>query len=154
MVSRRFALRSLALGFCLALTAFGGWAVRPYLPGPPRPAAEAAPESTEDLIARLEDLRSQKREWDRRETEFRKEMWAQKAEIERQERVILSELKKREEENQHRLATLGHQTSSLARRYAARFSGTAATVAGLADRARTLVDRAEATATAEAPRSP
>ena len=118
MVSRRFALRGIALGSCLALTAFGGWAVRPYLPGPsrPGPAAEQTPETTEELIARLEDLRSQKREWDRRESEFRKEMWAQKAEIERQERALLGELKKREEENQRRLANLGHQTSSLARR--------------------------------------
>ena len=117
MVTRRVALRSLALGSCLALTAFGGWAVRPYLPGPSRPpAAEREPETTEELIARLEELRSEKREWDRRETEFRKEMWAQKHEIERQERVVLAELKKREEENQQRLANLGHQTSTLARR--------------------------------------
>src|SRR5215203_529822 len=100
VVSRRFALRGIALGFCLALTAFGGWAVRPYLPGPSRPAAaEATPETTEELIARLESLRSEKREWDRRESEFRQEMWAQKNEIERQERVLLAELKKREEEN-------------------------------------------------------
>ena len=112
MVTRRLALRSLALGFCLALTAFGGWAVRPYLPAPSRTAAEETPETTEGLITRLEDLRSQKREWDRR----REEMSAQKAEIERQERVILAELKKREEENQRRLGNLGHQTSTLARR--------------------------------------
>ena len=113
MVTRRFVLRGIALGFCLALTAFGGWAIRPYLPGPSRPAAaaEAAPETTEELIARLEELRSQKRDLSRQEEEFAQQLRSQKGKIEYQEAKILSELKKREEENQRRLANLGHRTS-------------------------------------------
>jgi hypothetical protein len=108
---RRFLLRSAALGLCLTLTAFGGWAVRPYLPGPERPArpTDPAPETTEDLIARLEELRSQKRDLGRKESEFSQQVHSQKSEIDRQERVILSELKKREEDNQRRMANLGHR---------------------------------------------
>ena len=113
MVTRRFLLRAAGFGLCLALTAFGGWAVRPYLPVPsgPGPAAAHAPETTEELIARLEELRTRKRDLTRQEREFSEQIRIQKAEIDRQEAGLVSELKKREEENQRRLANLGHRNS-------------------------------------------
>jgi hypothetical protein len=109
--SRRFLLRTAAFGFCIAVTAVGGWAVRPYLPGPDRTArpAEPVPETTEALIARLEELRSRKRELGDREREFAQQVRNQRWEIERQEAAVLSELRKRDEENQRRLTSLGHR---------------------------------------------
>ena len=115
MVSRRFALRSIALGSCLALTAFGGWALRPYLPAPSRPAsaADQTPATTEELFARIEELRAQKRDLIRRE----REIADQKAELDRQETTLVSELRKLEEKNQWRLYNLGHRENpGLARR--------------------------------------
>ena len=112
MASRRFLLQVTALTLSLALTAFGGWAVHPYLPAPERAArpTAAVPETTEDLVARLETApRSQKQDLHRREQEFSERMRIERAEIERQEASILSELKKREEDNQRRLANLGHR---------------------------------------------
>jgi TolA-binding protein len=109
---RRLLLRGAALLSCLALAAFGGWAVRPYLPGPERPAAQPTdrPETTEDLVARLEELRAQKRELGRKEREFSQQVRSQQAEIDQQEAVVLSELKKREEDNNRRMSNLGHRT--------------------------------------------
>jgi TolA-binding protein len=112
MASRRFLLRSAALASCLALAAVSGWAVRPYLPGPGRaaaPSAESVPETTEDLIARLEELRSQKRELERKEREFSEQVRSQQSDIDRQAAAILSELKKRDKDNQRRLTNLGHR---------------------------------------------
>jgi TolA-binding protein len=112
VVSRRFALRGMVLGSCFALAAVGGWAVRPYLPGPDRPSAAPGPvsESTEALIARLDELRSQKEELRRKENEFAQQVRNQRWEIEQQEASLLAELKKREEANQRRLVNLGHRT--------------------------------------------
>lgn len=115
MVSRRFVLRGMVLGFGFALTAVGGWAVRPYLPGParPEPAAETTPETTEELFARIEELRAQKRDLIRQE----REIAVQKAEFDRQEATLVSELRKLEEKNQWRLYNLGHRENpGLARR--------------------------------------
>jgi hypothetical protein len=88
----------------LLLAAAGGWAVRPHLPAPDRPAAESPP-TTEHLIARLEDLRAQRKELHRQEEEIRNRRW----EIGQEEQKVLSEIRKVEEENERRLISLGHR---------------------------------------------
>ena len=110
MATRRILFRATCLLILLGLAAAGGWAVRPYLPGPGR--AADAPTTTEGLIDRLDGLRAQKEELRQRE----KEIQARRAEIAQEEQALLSEIKKQDEENGRRLMHLGHRNPAVASR--------------------------------------